>query len=366
MVNTGAQLGQVYQTTMPAFTDNADIQHAMMMLWYGDPNATSPTGKGVERYLSDLDTKVNGALAKKTTDVIFSSTAPTRNTIDYDDWFWVDTSKTNADGASRPINVWNGAAWSPVAGVADPAADYAWTGKQTFQQINVKGPINGYATESARSTDLAGAPNGTLSFVNGRYEYLNNGSWTPVGSSEKTIESRSATSTTMADSDSDKLLRFTAAGASQYIINANQVKVGASVHVVRIASTPLTIVAGPNVVLQAKNPVLGQYASTTLTKTGTNTWVMQGTGTAIPPGGTGNQALLKVDGSDYNTSWVSVVPASGGSFTGQVNMTKVSINELSATDIGVPSGSLKVGGKRVFVQPTQPAGMVAGDVWIQT
>ena len=121
MANTGAQLGQTYQTIMPAFTDNADIQQAFMMLWYGDPNATGPTSKGVEYYLSQLSSSVNAVAAKKTTDVIFSATAPTRNTVDYSDWIWVDTSTTNPDGASRPINIWNGSAWSQVAGAANPS-----------------------------------------------------------------------------------------------------------------------------------------------------------------------------------------------------------------------------------------------------
>lgn len=355
MVNTGAQLGQVYQTVMPAFSDNADIQQALMMLWYGDANATGPTAKGVEGYLSDLSAKVTAAGAKKTTDIIFAPSAPTRNTTDYSDWIWVDSSQTNPDGVSRPVYIWNGTAWSQIAGAANAASDYTWTGTSTFTKpVTIKGPINTFATTTERSTALAGATNGTLSYINGRYEVLRDGVWTPLATAEKTVESRTASAVTMVEADADKILSFTAATPSTYTINTNQVKVGASIIVHRASAQPLTIQPGAGVTLNTASNVLGRYASTTLTKIGTNEWIMQGSGSSLPSGGSTGQALTKTSGTDYQTAWTSVVPASGGSFTGKV----------SGPEFDTPN--LKVGGSRIFVQSTQPTGMQANDVWIQT
>lgn len=374
MANTGAQLGQTYQTIMPAFTDNADIQQAFMMLWYGDPNATGPTSKGVEYYLSQLSSSVNAVAAKKTTDVIFSATAPTRNTVDYSDWIWVDTSTTNPDGASRPINIWNGSAWSQVAGAANPASNYVWTGTNTFTNtVKINKGINSFADAAARTAGLTEAVNGTLSYLTSskRYEYYQDGSWVPIGSVEKTVEQRTAASTTMAESDADKILQFTYAGASTYTINSNQIKIGSSIYLNRKANTALTIVAGSGVTIDAQNKVLGRYASATLTKVAADTWIMQGTGTAFPPGGTANQAPLKIDSTDYNVQWISVVPATGGTFTGDVTMSNTTVSSLTvnsaevSNSLAVGNGVLQIGGHKVFVQPTQPTGMAAGDVWIQ-
>lgn len=378
MANTGVQLGQSFQTIMPAFTDNADIQQAMMMLWYGDANATTPTGQGIEAYLASLSSQVGTLAAKKTTDVIFSATAPARDTTNYSDWIWVNTSATNPDGASRPVSIWNGSAWSQIAGAADPSANYTWTGLHVFnQKLTVKGPINSYATTADRTAGLPGATNGTLSYINGRYEYYKDGTWVPIGSIEKTVETRSAVSTTMVEADADKILQFTNVAASTFTIPSTQIKVGTSVYINRKSPTPLTIIAGSGVTFDARNSVLGQYASATLTKVAADTWIMQGTGTALPPGGTANQAPLKVDGSDYNVQWASVVPAAGGSFTGDVFANKLTVSDLNATaldvsgtatfagNLAVSNGSLIIGGHKVFVQSTQPAGMSAGDVWIQ-
>ena len=369
MPNTGAQLGHTYQTFMPAMSDNADIQQALMMLWYGDPNATGPTSKGIEKYLSDLSTSVSNVAAKKTTDIIFSTTAPTRNTADYSDWIWVDTSVTNPDGASRPINIWNGSAWSQVAGAANPSSNYTWTGTNTFTNtVRIDKGINSFADASARTAGLTGAVNGTLSYLasTGRYEYYKDGAWVPIGSIEKVVETRSSASVNMVESDADKVLLFTSASQGTYTITSNQIKVGTSIYISRLTNTALTIVAGSGVTFNASNKVLGQYASATLTKTGVDTWIMQGAGTSIPRGGTASQALFKVDSTDYNTQWTSVVPASGGTFSGEVTMPTANVSTLNVSGAAaMPSGSLRIDGHKVFIQSSIPTGMVAGDVWIQ-
>lgn len=355
MVNSGAQLGQTYQTFMPAFSDNADIQQAMMMLWYGDPNATSPTSKGIEKHLSDLSSRIEAVGAKSTTDVIFSPSAPTRNTVDYTDWIWVDTSKVNSDGASRPVNIWNGTAWSRVAGAADPSLDYVWSGSHIFSKpLIVRGPVNAFGSAADRTAGLPGATNGTLSWINGNYEVLRDGVWFPLASTEKTIVVKPNVDTTMTESDADKLLSFTNQDQSTYTIGSNQIKVGNSVIIHRASASTLTINPGAGVNIRAANRTIGQYASATLTKIGTDEWIIQGGGSALPTGGTAGQALTKIDGTDYKSEWTSIVPQSGGSFTG-----KVTVPELETP-------SLKIGGSRIYIQPTQPTDMAKGDVWVQT
>ena len=277
MANTGAQLGQSYQTYMPAFSDNADIQQAFMMLWYGDPNATGPTSRGVEAYLAKLNSDILSVGSRKTTDVIFSATAPTRNTDGYSDWIWVDTSKTNPDGASRPVNIWNGSAWSEIAGAADPAANYNWTGQHTFANMSIKTPINSFATAAARNTALAGAPDGTMSYVNGVYEYLKSGSWTKLIPDPPSIDAK----------------------------------------------------------------------------------------TLLPAGGTINQTLAKASNDDHIVKWLSVVPQSGGDFTGPVTIPDLTAPNITSGSINVPSGNLRLGSRRLYIQAAQPTGMATGDVWIQ-
>lgn len=370
MVNTGSQLGQSFLTAMPALTDNADIQQAMRMLWFGSPNATEPTDQGIEHFLSELSANVNTLAARMSTDLIYSSTAPVRDTVNYSDWIWIDTSSTNADGASRPMYLWTGAAWSPIAGVANPAAAYTWTNSQTFNEsLKIVKAINSYADAAARTAGLSNATNGTLSYLTnaGRYEYYKDGAWIPIGSIEKVVETRSAVETTMAESDADKILQFTNAGASKYIIGINQIKIGTSIYPTRQANGTLTIEAGSGVILNSGNNVLGQHASAILTKIAANTWVLWGVGTSLPPGGTFNQAPLKKDGTDYNIGWVSVVPADGGTFTGTITIPTANITTLNVSgSLNAPNNVLKINGHSLYAQSTQPIGLAAGDIWIQT
>ena len=373
MGNTGVQLGKNYQTFMPAFTDNADIQQAMMMLWYGDPNATAPTGKGIESYFSQLSTRTLILENHKGAQIIYASSSPTRDTDNYSSWLWIDTSKTNPDGASRPVYIWNGTAWSAIAGAASPDLNYSWSGTNTFlKPLTVHGPINSMSSESVRSSTLADATNGTLSFINGRYEFYRDGSWLSLGSSEKTIAQRADQSTNMVLSDADCILQFTYPDNATYTITSNQIRIGSSVYINRNSSKPLTIVAGSGVSILSKNLILGQYATVVMTKVATDTWIMQNAGSSLPPGGVTNQAPLKVDGSDYNIQWVSVVPATGGNFSGAVAMPILNVTQENATNISVSgnqtvnSGSLKIGGHAVFVQNTQPSSASSGDIWIQS
>lgn len=372
MTNTGAPLGQAFKTSMPAYTDNADIQRAFMMLWYGDPNADTPTTSGLEYFLTSIDNDINVLTARKSTNVTFSNTAPVRNTDDYSSWIWVDTSVFNSDGASRPIKIWSGDQWSVVAGAADPSLNYVWTGAHTFNDVLIKNAINPVASSNDRTSKLAGAPNGTLSFINNRYEYLRDGSWTPLGNMEKTIENRNTTAVNMSVADADKFLQFNAAQPTTYTVTDNAIRIGTSIYVSRNADTPLSIVPVPGVTLVPSNIILGKNASATLIKTGTNTWTVQGGSSALPPGGSVNQVLAKTDSSDYATQWLSVVPASGGTFTGQVNFAEIASGNATVGTINVnnsltvASGNAIIGGRRIFVQPTQPTTMSDGDVWIQS
>ena len=347
--------------------DVADIQQALMMLWYGDPNATGPTSKGVERFLFDMNADIERIDAKKTTDVIFSPTAPTRDTTKYNDWIWVDTSTTNADGASRPVRIWNGTAWSLIAGAADPSANYAWSGTQTFNNsVTIKRGINSFASTAARTAAIPSPTNGTLSFINGKYEFYKDGAWVSLGTAEKVVETR-GTSSTMVETDAFKILNFNSSSNSTYTINTNQVKIGSSVTIFRSANAPLTIVAGSNVVLNSQNNVLGRYAVATLTKVATDSWVLEGSGSSLPAGGSAGQALFKSSALDYSYQWTSVVPSSGGTFSGPVTVNGLlNASTLTSPNASFPSGGIKIGGKKIFVQSTVPAGMAAGDVWIQS
>ena len=367
MVNVGAQLGQTYQTSMPAMGDVADIQQALMMLWYGDPNATGPTSKGVEKFLSDLNADIATLAAKKTTDVIFSATAPARNTDSFSNWIWVDTSTVNPDGASRPVRIWNGSAWSLIAGAADPSANYTWSGTHTFNNsVTIKSGINSFASTTARTAAIPSPANGTLSFVGGKYEFYKDGAWVSLGTSERVVETRGTTSS-MVETDVFKILNFNSSSASTYTINTNQVKVGSSVAIYRSTNTPLTIAAGSGVVLNAQTNVLGQYAVATLTKVATDSWVLEGSGSGLPSGGTIGSALVKSSNADYDYKWEGIVPSSGGTFTGPVTVSgSLNASTLTSGDASFTSGGIKIGGKRIFVQSTIPNGMSAGDVWIQT
>lgn len=362
MTNTGSNLGQTYVTSMPALVDNADIQAAFRMLWFGDPNATEPAAsKGIETYLKSLQASIDTLAARKATDIIYSPTAPVRDTTKYSDWIWVDNSNTTPDGASRPVYVWNGMDWSPVAGVANPAASYTWSGTQRFNEsLTIIKAINSYADSAARSAALSNPVPGTLSYLTttNRYEYYDGSSWIAIGAAEKVVETRSATATDMVNADAEKVLLFTNVAESAYTVTVNQIKIGSSIYISRQADAPLTIVQGAGTIINANNLVLGKYASAQLTKVAANTYIVQGAGTAIPRGGSTKQALLKVDNTDYKTEWESIVPASGGTFTGAVTMPTGNISTANVV-------SLSVGGHKIFIQSQQPTGMEIDDVWIQ-
>lgn len=370
MTNIGAPLGQAFKTVMPSYTDNADIQRAMMMLWYGDPNSDGPTSKGIERFLTSITDDIGVLMARKSTNVILSNSEPVRNTNDYSSWIWVDTSRVNPDNASRPVKVWNGSGWSLIAGAADPTLNYVWSGAHSFNSVSVKNAINPVSNSTERESKYSGAPNGTLSFISNRYEYLRDGNWTPLGNLEKTIENRADQNTSMLVTDADKFLQFTSAQSSTFTVTDNDIRIGASIYVSRLSDTQLSVIAAPGVTLIPSNITLGKNATVSLIKTGQSTWTVQGGSSAMPPAGTTGQVLAKSTDADYAVQWLSVVHKSGGEFTGKVKFPEIeSANilsgSISATSTSLPSGGLYVGGRRVWVQTTQPAGMSQGDVWIQ-
>lgn len=361
MSNIGAPLGKNFETVMPSMTDTADIQRAFMMLWYGDANATEPTGRGIEAFLSDLSGSVSDLTTKEATEIIFAPSSPSRDAANYSSWIWVDTSRFNPDGASRPVYIWNGA-WRQVAGVADPTANYTWTGKHTFEgEISASKATNSFATAAARAAAMPSPQPGTLTFVEseGRYEFFYNGSWVPVGSAELEIKTTSSANYTLVESDANKVLIFTSAGAATLTLGSNQIRVGSSIYVNRRSAASLTIVAGSGITLDGGAVSVGQNGSVVLTKIGASRWIVQGAGASLPPGGAKNQAVVKNSAADYDFKYVDIVPKSGGSFGGSV-----SIPLLDATGMDIPSGGLRIGGKRIYVQPNQPPGNV-GDIWIQ-
>lgn len=64
-------------------------------------------------------------------------------------------------------------------------------------------------------------------------------------------------------------------------------------------------------------------------------------GQGVPTGGATGTVLSKIDGTNYNTQWIAQ-------------------NTIVAGD------SLKVDGKRVYIQTADPGAVGAGAIWIQT
>ena len=266
----------------------------------------------------------------------------------------------------RPAYIWDkvNAQWIEISGRANTSAAYDWTGNHSFAAaVTFKNSVNYFSNPTDRTTALGTPAAGTPSFlVNdasgvavNRHEFFDGTNWVPAVSS--TVEVRAGTAHTLLATDYFKVLQFTNAAATTYTLATNAtvpMKIGASITINRASDAQMTVAPATGVTIQLSagtSYTIGRFGSATLIKTGTDTWIMIGIGSGMPPGGTTGQALTKVDSVDYNGQWTSIVPAAGGTFTGPISVAE--------------AGGLKFGSRQVFVSATTPSGGVSGDIWIQ-
>lgn len=103
--NSSPQSGQLFDTEIPDFSDNANIQEALRMYHYGNANASVPTtangiGGGIAGFLQDAYESIS-ELEQQGIGSSFSSSAPTGVPAGY---VWVNsTSSSPQSFASKTV-----------------------------------------------------------------------------------------------------------------------------------------------------------------------------------------------------------------------------------------------------------------------
>jgi hypothetical protein len=191
---TAEDIGSLYPTKIPAYTDNADIKAALRLYHYGSEsylsNNTDPSlipADSIAGKLKAIEQDIN-AIELAGTGSEISDTQPSSPVNGY---IWADRT-TSATEKTAYIYNSSDSTWYKISGVVDVDEDYDWTGLNTFSQevefgsyIVAKGGINNFQNPSSRDSEITSPVNGLLCFIRqtnlgvdiNDLQYYYNGTW---------------------------------------------------------------------------------------------------------------------------------------------------------------------------------------------
>lgn len=185
--------------------------------------------------------------------------------------------------------------WYSLAGVANPAASYNWTGTNTFSNtvifedvVRSEAGVNNFQNPSARDTALPSPVNGIVCFVRqdnqgsqiNQLQYYFNGVWrnafSNIGLSTKTANY------TLVQGDSGRSVVMNMSVANTVTIpNFTDVSfsVGETINVIQQGAGQTEIVAASGVVLNSKDgnkKLNAQYSAAAAVNVAQNSWILIG------------------------------------------------------------------------------------------
>jgi hypothetical protein len=185
--------------------------------------------------------------------------------------------------------------WHPVAGKINAAANYVWTGSNSFsgsfsvsQNLVARSGINNFQNAAARDAAIATPTNGLISFIRqdnsgniiNSLQYYYNGVWRPVDDSLRL--STKTENYTLQLSDGGSSINFSSSSTVVLTIPLNSsvpFQIGQRIDIIRSGSGLVHIVPDTGVTLNSRDGnryLSSQYSAATITKTGTNTWILVG------------------------------------------------------------------------------------------
>lgn len=185
--------------------------------------------------------------------------------------------------------------WYGVAGVANPAAAYTWTGTQTFANtaifedvLRAEAGVNNFQNPSARDTALPSPTNGIVCFVRqdnsgspiNQLQYYFNGAWrnafSNIGLATKTANY------TLVQEDAGRSVVMNMSVANTVTIpNFTSVpfSVGETINIIQQGAGQTEIVADAGVILNSKDgnkKLNAQYSAAAAVNVAQNSWILIG------------------------------------------------------------------------------------------
>jgi hypothetical protein len=185
--------------------------------------------------------------------------------------------------------------WHPVAGKTNAAANYVWTGSNSFsgsfsvsQNISAKSGVNNFQNSAARDAAIPSPTNGLTAFLRqdnsgnviNSLQYYHNGVWRPVDDSLRLLTK--TTDYTLGLSDGGSSINFSSSSNRILTIPLNSsvpFQIGQRVDIIRSGAGSVQIVGSPGVTINSRDNkrfLSQRYSAATITKTDTNTWILVG------------------------------------------------------------------------------------------
>jgi hypothetical protein len=179
--------------------------------------------------------------------------------------------------------------WHPVAGKINTGSSYSWTGSHTFSGSFIsKSGVNNFQNPASRNSNIVSPTNGLVVFVRqddagniiNSLQYYYNGVWRPVDDSLRL--STKVANYTLQLSDGGSSINFSSSSTTNLTIPLNAsvpFQIGQRIDIIRSGSGAVRVLPASGVTLNSKNNarfLSGQYSAATITKVGTNSWILIG------------------------------------------------------------------------------------------
>jgi hypothetical protein len=185
--------------------------------------------------------------------------------------------------------------WHPVAGKTNSAANYVWTGSNSFsgsfsvtQNLAAKGGLNNFQNPAARDAVITSPTNGITAFIRqdavgnviNSLQYYFNGVWRPVDDSLRLSTKTENYTLQLADGGSSII--FSSGSATNLTIPLNSsvpFQIGQRIDVVRSGAGVVHIIPAEGVTINSREGhryLSLQYSAATITTVDTNSWILVG------------------------------------------------------------------------------------------
>lgn len=294
--------GELYNTQIPSLNDDSNIQEALKLFMYG--STTSPQtaaqiiNESLAGHLKGIRTDISSLQALG----IGSSLSATQPTNVPDGYVWMDANTTAEVGIGNVAYLYDleTDTWTPMAGVANQAADYDWTGDHSFGgTVSIDGAavaksgVNTFLNPTARDAAITAPTNGITCFVRqnnsgvviNQMQYYFNGAWRIQGGNAH-IYTSTDTNYNIVAGDSGKTILINNADANTITVpNSSSISfaIGTQVSFVQTGTGKTTFTGADGVTINSKygnKSIAVQYSPATIVCIADNQWLLIGDLTA--------------------------------------------------------------------------------------
>ena len=185
--------------------------------------------------------------------------------------------------------------WHPIAAKINAAANYQWTGAHVFsgsvsiaQNLVTKAGNNNFQNAAARDAAIISPTNGLTAFIRqdnsgnviNSLQYYHNGVWRPVDDTLRLVDK--VTNYTLSLEDGGKSINVNSESTVNITIPAHslaQFPLGQRIDIIRSGSGSVHIIPDTGVTINSKQNnryLTAQYSAATITKVGTDSWILVG------------------------------------------------------------------------------------------